>query len=108
ALLFLIALLPAAASAQQQEGNSSGAGKVTVISSDFVLPAKMQRLERIAGETGAFFENIYVERAQGEPAQWFSGAELVILDTPRPIDVVKVQGQLGAVLHEIKTPWIQV
>jgi cobaltochelatase CobN len=81
---------------------------VRVIASDFVLPGKFERLARWAGAAGFRVEGKRVGQDAGEPRDWTAGAALVILDTPRPADLARVQQRLGSVLDGDRTPWIRV
>jgi cobaltochelatase CobN len=81
---------------------------VRVISDDFVLPGRLDKLAGIATQNGVALDRLYVEKASGEPQTWLTGVDLVILDTPRPMDAAKVEQRLGASLKDGHTPWIKV
>ncbi|MFH5927091.1 cobaltochelatase subunit CobN [Roseomonas xinghualingensis] len=81
---------------------------VRVIASDFVLPGKFERLARWAEEAGYRVEGARVGSDAGEARDWIGGAALVILDTPRPADLARVQQRLGDALEAEGRPWIRV
>jgi cobaltochelatase CobN len=92
---------------------TSGAGpaptaRVRIIADDFVLPGRLHKLARLAGEAQVALDHLYVETAPGEPKDWLNGIDLVILDTPRPMDVAKVEQRVGEVLRASQVPWIRV
>ncbi|MCD9028199.1 cobaltochelatase subunit CobN [Luteimonas sp. BDR2-5] len=79
---------------------------VQVVASDFVLPSKVARLDALGRDQGVRFEYVPVER-DGAAAR-VAGADLVILDTPRPSDVERVQSVLGDALATSAAPWVRV
>lgn len=81
---------------------------VRVVTNSFVLPGKLERLARFADEAGVTLDGVRVETAPGEPAAWLAGADLVILDTPRPGDRAMVRQALGTALADAGVPWVQV
>lgn len=81
--------------------------RVRVITDDFVLKGKLDRLAVIAGRNGAALDYVYVEH-DGRPQDLVSDVDLVILDTPRPNDVAKVEERVGSALKASTTPWIRV
>jgi cobaltochelatase CobN len=81
---------------------------IRVIATDFVLPGKFTRLAALANEAGFRFEGITVETAPGTPESWLQGAALVILDTPRPNDLARVQQRFGDALAAHGAAWIRV
>ncbi|WP_458094045.1 cobaltochelatase subunit CobN [Roseomonas sp. WA12] len=84
------------------------APRIRVIASDFVLPGKFERLARWARQAGFRVEGARVGKDAGEPRDWIAGAALVILDTPRPADLARVQQRLGDALEAEGRPWIRV
>lgn len=88
---------------------TSGADvRVRIVTNDFVLPGKLEKLSQLADQAKVQLESVYVETAPGDPKDWLNGADLVILDTPRPMDAAKVRERLGSALAESKVAWIQV
>jgi cobaltochelatase CobN len=81
--------------------------RVKVLSNDFVLPGKIARLHDWGREAGVAFEHVAIERG-GAPDERIAGADLLLLDTPRPSDRAQVQAWLGDALDAAGTPWIQV
>lgn len=82
--------------------------QVRVLSSDFVLPGKHQRLAGWARDAGVQLQGLRLGEG-GEPdARWLDGADLLILDTPRPGDRAQVEQALGDLLQRRPLPWIRV
>lgn len=81
--------------------------RVRIITSDFVLKGKLDRIAAIAGRQGVALDHAYVE-APGDPKAWLAGVDLLILDTPRPGDAAKVQERVGADLAASDRPWLRV
>ncbi|MDQ8730219.1 cobaltochelatase subunit CobN [Bradyrhizobium sp. LHD-71] len=87
--------------------------RVRIVTVDFVLPGKFDKLARFAASAGLDLERVSVDSATGQPKDWqpkdwLSDADLVILDTPRPMDMAKVQERLASVLGGSRVPWIRV
>lgn len=78
---------------------------VRIISSDFVLSAKFERLVSWAREEGYRLEWRYADAADG--ADVTQGAALLILDGPRPGDRAAVQKAVGS-LDGLAMPWLQI
>lgn len=87
---------------------SDRGASVRVVTVDFVLPGKLDRLERLARAAGLGMDRSYVEALQGPASSVAEGTGLVVVDTPRPNDVAKVAGVLGNALTESRTPWIRI
>ncbi|MBB6064978.1 cobaltochelatase subunit CobN [Pseudoxanthomonas broegbernensis] len=81
--------------------------RVKVLSNDFVLPGKVARLHEWGAEAGVAFERVAIEHG-GDPGGRVAGADLLLLDTPRPSDRAQVQAWLDGALESTRTPWIQV
>ena len=81
---------------------------VRVIVNHFVLPGKLDRLARFAAEAGVDLQAVRVETAPGDAAAWVNGADLVILDTPRPADLAQVRQALGSALSDSGVSWLRV
>lgn len=106
-LAILMAMMSVAAIAPR---SATAAEHVTVrvITDNFVLPGRLDRLASIAARNDVTLDRLYVEKATGEPQAWIAGADLIVLDTPRPMDAAKVGQRLGASLQNSQTPWIKV
>jgi cobaltochelatase CobN len=76
------------------------------VTTEFVLQGKTDKLARLAAASGLALEALRVEQGV-EPAR-IAGADLVILDTPRPNDLAKVQGAVGPLLAGGTVPWLRV
>ncbi len=94
-LCLLIVTLLLAPMAFAQEPAAGKAPVVRVLTTSFVLPAKFRAIDPIARQAGVTLESIDVETATSAPGEWFSGADLVILDVPRPSDRAHVEKALG-------------
>lgn len=81
---------------------------IRIIASDFVLPGKFARLAERAAPAGFRLEGQRVGASAGDAASWLDGAAFVILDTPRPGDLARVQQHLGDRLAASGLPWIRV
>jgi cobaltochelatase CobN len=100
-----IAILPALA---QPSSPPPNAQRVRIVTVDFVLPGKLEKIGRLARDAHTELDHLFVETAPGEPENWLDGADLVILDTPRPMDLAKVQQRLGPALSATPTPWVRI
>lgn len=87
---------------------SDEAAQVRVLSSDFVLSGKHQRLADWAHDAGARLTSLRSGDERAPDADWLEGADLLILDTPRPSDLAAVQQRLGDLLEHYPVPWIRV
>ncbi len=83
-------------------------GPARIITTEFVLPGKLGKIAGLARDAGIALDHRYVETATGEPKDWLDSAAIVILDTPRPNDLAKVQEKLGPALATTRTPWIRI
>lgn len=81
---------------------------VDVVSDDFVLPAKIARLNAAAAPEPVQFRHIAVGPGTPLPADWPGDAALVILDTPRPSDKAVVEQALGKRLQDAGVPWLRI
>ncbi len=77
---------------------------VQVLTTDFVLQGKLDRLASWAAEAGI---TLGTARASSEPQRGIADADLLILDTPRPADLAAVQQRFDALIAG-DTPWIRV
>ncbi len=69
--------------------------QVRLLSSDFVLPGKHQRLAGWAREAGVELRGLRLGIGEAPPGEWLDGGDLLILDTPRPTDRAQVEEALG-------------
>lgn len=81
---------------------------IRVITDEFVLSGKLEKLSVIAAESGLKLDHLYVESAPGKAEDWIKDIDLVILDTPRPMDMAKVEQHVGAALRDSQVPWIRI
>lgn len=94
--------VPACAGPVQQR-----ALQVKVVTTDFVLQGKLDRLAGWAEESGVTLSSTRVPSAAlGD--QLAARANLLIMDTPRPADLATVQQALGDRLNTTNTPWIRI
>lgn len=89
-------------------GEVAGRDRVRVVTVAFVLPGRLDRLERLAQRAGLALERTYVETAAAPPAALVEGAGLIVIDTPRPNDLAAVNARLGEALRTSRAPWIRV
>ncbi len=80
--------------------------QVRVLTSEFVLQGKLDRLAAWAAESNVTLDGVRIASATDQAA--FGNPELLILDTPRPADLALVQQHLGDRLSAGDTPWIRV
>lgn len=103
-------LIPSPSARAQGDAASVSApsARVRVITDDFVLAGRLDKLASLASESGLSLDHRYVETAAGDPKDWLVGVDLVILDTPRPMDAAKVEERVGAALRESQVPWVRI
>ncbi len=82
--------------------------RLRVLTTDFVLPGKLQRLVAWAEAAGAQADFVRIDRDQRPAGEWLEGIDLIILDTPRPNDLAQVQARLGDRLAAAPVAWIRV
>lgn len=80
--------------------------RVNVITNDFVLPSKLNKLRTWAAEQQIDLQGFYVED-QSTESDWFK-ADLVLIDTPRGNDRAQVMATLKAELDNTTTPWLAI
>ena len=108
ALLAVIACaLPSPGFAQPGREAGPPAARLLIVTTDFVLPGKLDKIARIAGVEGVTVGSLRLG-ATPQEAMRLDNADLVILDTPRPNDFAKVQGEVGAALAASAVAWIRV
>ncbi|MFQ7901700.1 cobaltochelatase subunit CobN [Stutzerimonas degradans] len=78
--------------------------EVQVVATDFVLQGKIDRLAQRAAEFGVALSRAPMH-AQDSTADT---PDLLILDVPRPADLVAIQQGLGERLNNTRLPWIRV
>jgi cobalamin biosynthesis Mg chelatase CobN len=103
-----VAILMAALPPTLAQTPATDAQRVRIVTVDFVLSGKLDKIGRLARDAQFDLDRLYVETASGEPRSWLDDAGLVILDTPRPMDLAKVQQRLGKALSETRTPWLRI
>ncbi len=108
AFLLVLALAFVAWPAAAQEPASGGGPVVRVLTTSFVLPAKFRAIRPMAEAAGVRLESVDVERAAGSAGDWLAGADLVILDVPRPGDRARVEEALGDRLGTSTVPAITI
>ncbi|WP_449255497.1 cobaltochelatase subunit CobN [Bosea sp. (in: a-proteobacteria)] len=110
-LAIVVALVCALASPgfAQVSGSEGGqrALRLLVVTTDFVLPGKLDKIARIAAAEGVTVEARRLGATPPQPLRP-DEADLVILDTPRPNDLAKVQGEVGAALAAGSAAWVRV
>ncbi|MDO8901553.1 MAG: cobaltochelatase subunit CobN [Phenylobacterium sp.] len=79
-----------------------------VITTDFVLPGKIERLRNLAEAEGLGLDGVWVETDERPAEAWFDGADLILIDTPRANDLAKVMGRLEGGLEDAPVPWLRV
>lgn len=82
--------------------------RLLVLSNDFVLPGKFDRLRPLAGDTGIEIVHLDLTGMAGPVGPLLTGADLVIVDTPRPGDRAMVTALAGDALAASGIPWVQV
>lgn len=82
--------------------------RVAVVSTDFVLPGKIVRLQQLAAARGIVVQGYTLGPSAGSPQAWFDNADLVILDTPRGNDRAQVMEFVAATASKTSTPWLAV
>ncbi|MCG6539736.1 cobaltochelatase subunit CobN [Pseudomonas sp. KSR10] len=80
------------------------APEVQVVATEFVLQGKIDRLARLAGESGVGLSRAFLN----SPDLSTDTPDLLILDTPRPADLAAVQRALGEHLRDTRASWIRV
>ncbi|WP_417228412.1 cobaltochelatase subunit CobN [Amphritea sp.] len=81
---------------------------VAIITTPFVLPAKITMLQAIAKEQGVNLEGHVLTSKDEAPEAWFDRSDLVVLDTPRGGDRARVMELIKETLDNTDTPWIVV
>ncbi|PRD41875.1 cobaltochelatase subunit CobN [Phyllobacterium phragmitis] len=106
--LIHVMLVFIAAPAYAQEATLAARPVVRVLTNSFVLPAKFHALRPIAEGAGVTLDFVNVETAATSPDEWLSGADLIVIDVPRPGDRARVDEALGNRLAASGVPAITV
>ncbi|GAB1583453.1 cobaltochelatase subunit CobN [Phyllobacterium phragmitis] len=106
--LIPLALALFAGAAHAQDTARASRPVVRVLTDSFVLPSKFDALRPIAEEAGVSLESVNVETAKTSSDEWLSGADLVVLDVPRPNDRARVEQALGERLTASKVPSLTI
>ncbi|MBV1882416.1 MAG: cobaltochelatase subunit CobN [Pseudomonadales bacterium] len=110
-LSYLMLVSPAHLSAHsghgkiKEEKGDNERPRVVVITSQFIMPAKLTLLQGIASSEGLQLEgHIYPPSDEENPESWLIDADLVILDTPRR--GLRLMSGIQEMLAETSIPWI--
>ncbi|MDA5635011.1 MULTISPECIES: cobaltochelatase subunit CobN [Rhizobium/Agrobacterium group] len=91
-----------------QEPAATDRPLVRVLTNSFVLPEKFRGLKPLAAEEGVTLDSIDVEAVTSSPDEWLAGADLIVLDVPRPSDRARVEEALGTRLASSVAPVITI
>lgn len=108
AFLLVLALAFVASPAAAREPAPGKGPVVRVLTTSFVLPVKFRAMRPMAEAAGVRLESVDVERAAGTAGDWLAGADLVILDVPRPNDRARVEEAMGDRLAAGTVPAITI
>lgn len=108
AVLLALALAFLVQPALAQEPPGTPRPVVRVLTSSFVLPEKFRAMRPMADAAGIALDSVDVETAGTSPEAWLAGADLVVLDVPRPNDRAVVEAALGERLAASGVPSIVV
>jgi cobaltochelatase CobN len=106
--LIPLALALFAGAAHAQDTTRASRPVVRVLTDSFVLPSKFDALRPIAEEAGVSLESVNVETARTSSDEWLSGADLIVLDVPRPNDRARVEQALGERLAASRVPSLTI
>lgn len=104
-LLVLLALLPLL-EGRAQEPEGASAPVVRIVTTDFVLPAKFQRMVEWAAAAGYRLE--WRDAETPGSVDVATGASLLVFDGPRPIDRAAIEQAVGPFDQLDTVPWILV
>lgn len=82
--------------------------QVEVVTTDFVMPARIAALDRLGAAEEVHFVQRVVGPGQPLPAGWPGTADLVLLDTPRPADAAQAMAAVGPALARGNVPWLRI
>lgn len=80
--------------------------RVNVMTNDFVLPSKLEKLRSWAAEQQIELKGFYVENLNTE-SEWLN-ADLLLIDTPRGNDRAKVMAAIKEKLASTSIPWLAI
>ncbi|SFC26234.1 cobaltochelatase CobN [Bosea sp. CRIB-10] len=93
--------------AQPSGGEQPRELRLLIVTTDFVLPGKLDKVARIAAAERVTVSSLRLGAAPKQAAR-LDDVDLVILDTPRPNDLARVQGEVGAALAASSVAWIRI
>ncbi len=105
-LLLALPLLLLLSSMQSFANANTKHSKVAVITTPFVLPAKVTLLQNIAKNKQVTLEGYVIKTSDEDAKLWFENSDLVVLDTPRGNDRQQMMAAVKDALANTKTPWI--
>lgn len=79
-----------------------------IFSNSFVPAGKFRQLQPFAEAAGVRLEHVNVEHAARQPAEWLAGADVFLLDVPRPSDREQVEAALGDDWRQPGRRWLRV
>ncbi|GAB3049986.1 cobaltochelatase subunit CobN [Stenotrophomonas tumulicola] len=82
--------------------------RVEVVTTDFIMPARIAALDAITAPEGVRFVHRVVGSATTLPDHWPQGVDLVLIDTPRPADAEQVMASVGPALAAGQVPWLRI
>lgn len=81
---------------------------VKIVTNHAVLPAKFHVLAPIAARVGVRLEHVDVGTIHTPAEQWLRGADLVVLEAPRPSASTEIDQAVGTRLMEGSIPWLKI
>jgi cobaltochelatase CobN len=99
--------MPALIAAQGVSAATGPHLRIRVIVDGDAWRINFSRARQVASERNVDFEIRHVEAA-GEPNASFADADLVILETRQPIDVIDVQRNAGSEVVARRVPWLKI
>lgn len=82
--------------------------RVDIVTTDFVLPAKVAAIERLMAPAGVQVTQRLIGGRQELPEAWPAGIDLVIIDSPRPSDAEQIMASVKPALQGGNVPWLRV
>lgn len=80
--------------------------RMSIVTNDFVLPSKLTKLENWAEAQQITLTGVYIEKIK-EQSNWLN-TDLIIVDTPRGGDRVRVIAVIKSELDATRVPWVAV
>lgn len=102
-LVLCLLLLPSSLAAQEQTARPV----VRIVTTPFVLPAKFKPMQAWAQEAGYRLEWVQIGEGGQSDGDLAVGADLLVLDGPRPGDMAAAKQALGP-LDALSVPWLSV